>query len=53
MSEHLPRKATVLPREVVVIDDQGEKRLYLLKCSRRRLGALLDAALQARRAAVT
>ena len=48
MSEHLPHKSTVLPRDVVVIDDQGEKRLYLLKCSRRKLEGLLEAAIRSR-----
>ena len=32
-----------LAREVVIIDDQGGKRMFLLKCSRRKLLALLDA----------
>jgi hypothetical protein len=44
MSERLHLRATELPREVVVIDEQGEKKVYLLKCSRRKLGLLLGAA---------
>jgi hypothetical protein len=49
MSERLVFRLPELPKEVVVINDvQGEKKIYLLKCSRRRLGELLDVAADAR-----
>jgi hypothetical protein len=53
MSERLPSRTTVLSKAVVIVDDQGEKRLFLLKCSRRQLGRMLEAALQARNVAAT
>ena len=37
-----------LPKEILVIDEQGEKKIYLLKCSRRKLGELLAAAMNPR-----
>jgi hypothetical protein len=44
MSERLIFRVPELPREVVTVDAQGEKRIYLLKCSRRRLEELLSLA---------
>ena len=43
MSKPLLPWSMKLPREVVIVDDYGKKKLFLLKCSRRKLLALLDA----------
>ncbi len=43
MSERLIFRGAKLPREVLVIDKQEEKKLYQLNCSRRKLGKLLEA----------
>jgi hypothetical protein len=43
MNKPLFQGGMPLSREVVIIDDHGERKLYQLKCSRRKLLALLDA----------
>jgi hypothetical protein len=48
MSERTIFRAPELPKEVVVIDEEEGKKIYLLKCSRRRLGELLSLAESAR-----
>lgn len=48
MSERMIFRAPELPKEVITIDTEGEKKIYLLKCSRRRLGELLCLAENAR-----
>jgi hypothetical protein len=53
MSERPFIRTAGLPREVLVIDEQGEKKIFLLKCSRRKLGALLEAAMHTRSAHTT
>jgi hypothetical protein len=50
MSERPFFRTTILPREILVIEEQGEKKIYLLKCSRRKLGELLEATLHPRSA---
>jgi hypothetical protein len=44
MSERTIFRVPELPKEVVVIDEEEGNKIYLLKCSRRRLGELLSLA---------
>lgn len=48
MSERTIFRVPELPKEVIVIDAEEGRKIYLLKCSRRRLGELLSQAESAR-----
>jgi hypothetical protein len=37
-----------MPKEILVIDDQRERKIYLLRCSRRKLEGLLETAMRSR-----